>query len=77
MLVAQSCPILRGPMDCLLCSWDSPGKQTGVNCHSSPEDLSDPGIEPGSPALRADSLRFEPPRKPRIHFKKCLNRACH
>ena len=26
---------------------------------SSPEDLSDPGIEPGSPALQADSLPFE------------------
>ena len=25
----------------------------------SPEDLSDPGIEPGSPALQADSLPFE------------------
>ena len=25
----------------------------------SPEDVSDPGIEPGSPALQADSLMFE------------------
>ena len=25
----------------------------------SPEDLPDPGIEPGSPALQADSLPFE------------------
>ena len=30
----------------------------------SPEDLPDPGIEPGSPALQADSLLSEPPRKP-------------
>ena len=30
----------------------------------SPEDLSDPGIEPGSPALQADSLPSEPPGKP-------------
>ena len=29
-----------------------------------PGDLSDPGIEPGSPALQADSLPFEPPGKP-------------
>ena len=29
-------------------------------------DLSDPGIEPGSPTLQADSLLFEPPRKPKI-----------
>ena len=27
----------------------------------SPGDLPDPGIEPGSPALQADSLPFEPP----------------
>ena len=33
---------------------------------SSPGDLPDPGIEPGSPALQADSLLSEPPEKPRI-----------
>ena len=27
-------------------------------------DLPDPGIKPGSPALQADSLPSEPPRKP-------------
>ena len=30
----------------------------------SPGDLPDPGIEPGSPALEADALTSEPPRKP-------------
>ena len=30
----------------------------------SPEDLSDPGIEPGSPALQAESLPSEPPERP-------------
>ena len=30
----------------------------------SPEDLPDPGIETGSPALQADSSPFEPPGKP-------------
>ena len=30
-----------------------------------PGDLPDPGTEPGSPAMRADSLLFEPPGKPR------------
>ena len=30
----------------------------------SPGDLPDPGIEPGSPALQADSLSSEPPEKP-------------
>ena len=29
-----------------------------------PGDLPDPGIEPGSPALQADSLLSEPPGKP-------------
>ena len=31
---------------------------------SSPEDLPDPGIKPGSPALQADSLLAELPGKP-------------
>ena len=30
----------------------------------SPGDLPDPGIEPGSPSLRADTLTSEPPGKP-------------
>ena len=30
----------------------------------SPGNFSDPGSEPGSPALQADSLLSEPPRKP-------------
>ena len=30
----------------------------------SPGDLSDSGMEPGSPALQADSLPSEPPGKP-------------
>ena len=34
-LVAQLCPTLCDPMDCrLLCPLDSPGKNTGVGCHS-------------------------------------------
>ena len=39
----------------LLCSWDSPGKNTGVGCHFLLQgDLPDPGMEPvslTSPAL--------------------------
>ena len=46
----------------LLCSWDSPGKNTGVGWHS-PGDLPDPGTKHGSPALWADSLPSEPPEK--------------
>ena len=30
----------------------------------SPGDIPDPGIEPGSPTLRADALPSEPPGKP-------------
>ena len=32
----------------------------------SPEDLPDPGIEPGSPVLQADTLPSEPPGKPMV-----------
>ena len=32
--------------------------------YSSPGDLPNPGIEPGSPTLEADALTSEPPRKP-------------
>ena len=34
---------------------------SGLPFHS-PGDLPDPGIEPGSPALWADILLYEPPR---------------
>ena len=32
---------------------------------TSPGDLANPGIEPGSPALQADALLSEPPGKPK------------
>ena len=32
-----------------------------------PGDLPDPGIEPGSPALQAESLPSKPPGKPMVH----------
>ena len=35
----------------------------------SPEDLPDPGIEPGFPALQADSLPTEPP----VFNQSCLH----
>ena len=50
-----------------LCPWNSPGKNTGVGCHSLlqifPIQGSNPGIEPRSPTLWADSLPSKPPRK--------------
>ena len=33
VLVAQLCPALCDPMNRLLCSWASPGNNTGVGCH--------------------------------------------
>ena len=48
----------------LLCPWDSSGKNTGVGCHVLLQWVfSDPGIEPGSPALQAGSLSSKPPGK--------------
>ena len=72
MKVAQSCLTLCDPTDCkparLLCPWNSPGKDTGMDSCSllqatswillpyprrSPGDLPSPGIKPRSPALLA------------------------
>ena len=52
VLIAQLCLILCDPMDCaarLICSWDSPGKNTGVGCHFLlqgifPTQRSNPGL---------------------------------
>ena len=64
----QLCPVLCSPWT-LACQapprpWNSPGKNTGVGCHALPGDLPNPGIEPGYPALQADSLLSEPPGNP-------------
>ena len=49
----------------LLCSWDSPSKNTGVHCHfPASGDLLDPGIKPTSPALAGIFFTTEPPGKP-------------
>ena len=50
--------------------WNSPGKNTGVGSLSLPADLPDPGIEPGSPALQADSLPTELSGKPKELIKR-------
>ena len=68
MLVAQLCLTSQNPMDC-----SPPDSSVHGNsqmkilewvAHSFSEDLPDPGIEPGFPALQADSLPREPPEKP-------------
>ena len=38
----------------------------------SPGDLPNPGIESGSPTLQADSLPFEPPRKPQADITELI-----
>ena len=53
----------------LLCPWDSPDKNTGEGSPSS-GDLPHPGVNPGSPALQADSLPSEPPV---LHSKRYPN----
>ena len=55
--VAQSCPTLCNPMD-----YTAHGiLQARI---PSPGELPNPGIEPRSPALQADSLLAEPQGKP-------------
>ena len=81
VLVAQSGATLCDPMDCSL---------LGSSVHGillerilewlpwpSPGDLPDPGIEPGSPALQADSLLSEPPGKPIIEEMVYIKSQAH
>ena len=68
--VAQSCPTLFDPMDCI--AHQAPPSMgfsrqeywSGLP-FPSPGDLPDSGIEPGSPSLQADALPSKPPG---IHF---------
>ena len=68
-LVAQSCPTLCDPRSLqparLLCPWGFSRQEywSGLPCPS-PGDLPNPGIEPRSPILQADSLPSEPLGKP-------------
>ena len=55
----------------LLCPWNSLGKNARVGCHFLLQrDPPDPGMEPGSPALQADSLPSEPRGKPSCKFSE-------
>ena len=63
--VAQSCLTLCDPIDGgyqapLSMGFSRQEYQSGLP-FPSPGDLPDPGIEPGSPALQADALPYEPP----------------
>ena len=68
VLVAQSCPTICDPMDCSPLSSSVHGiLQARILewvAMSFSRDIPDPDIEPGSPALQAESLLSEPPGKP-------------
>ena len=68
VLVAQSCLTLCNPMDYrlirLLCPQNSPSKNTGLSSHFFLQGiLATQGLNPGFPALQAESLPSEPPGK--------------
>ena len=66
-LVVQSCPTLCDPHGLqptrLLCPWGFSRQEywSGLPCPP-PGDLPNPGIEPRSPTVQADSLPSEPPQ---------------
>ena len=73
MKVAELCLTLCHP---IVCPWNSPCKNTGVGClpFPSPGDLPEPGIEPRSPAIQADSLPSELQEIPKCRewgWEKC------
>ena len=67
VLVAQSCQTLCNPMDCnrqAPLSMAFSGQEYWSALTFPSRDLPDPRIQPTSPALQADSLLPELPRKP-------------
>ena len=72
VLVAQSCPTLCDPTDCSPPGSSVPGVLQARILEwvavSFPGDLPDPGVEPSSPALQADSMPSEPPGKPPVYL---------
>ena len=74
VLVAQSCP---APCDSMDCSHQVPPSMEFLRQEywsglpfPSPGDLLNPGIEPGSPVLQADTLPSEPPGNPKITYEE-------
>ena len=64
VLVAQMCPAICDPVDEALLSMGFSRQQYWSRLP--PGDLTNTEIEPGSPALQADSLPPEPPGKPLV-----------
>ena len=71
VLVAQSYLTLCNPLDC-----SPPGSSVPGILQASPGDLPNPGVEPGSPALQADSLPSMLPGKPKEDFCYCCYCCC-
>ena len=73
-LIAKLCPTLCHPMDCIACqallSMEFPRQEywSGL-LFPFPGDLPNPGIEPGSPALQADSLPLSHQGSPVVNKK--------
>ena len=75
MKVIQSCPTLYNPMEytvlgilqARILEWVPFSRRRSLlqETFPSPGDLPNPGIEPRSPKLQADSLPAEPPGKPK------------
>ena len=61
---AQSWPTLCDPWTIQSMEFSRPEYWSGLLCPP-PGDLPNPGIEPRSPTLQADSLPAEPPGKPK------------
>ena len=78
---AQLCPTLCNPMD-----YRPPGSSVhGILQAStevrltfySPEDITNPGVKPWSPALQADSSSSKSPGKPQIPHSTTKESICH
>ena len=70
VLVSQLCLTLCDPTDYTVHGFSRPEYWSGLPCPP-PGDLPNPGIEPASPILQADSLSSEPPGKPHLSFRVC------
>ena len=76
-LVAQSCPALCDPLNCSPPGSSVPGISQARILEwvaiSSLRALPDPGVEPVSPALQADSLPVEPSEKLQSGYRINVN----
>ena len=67
LCINESCSITSDSLQSygLYSPWNSPGQNTGVASLSLLQSLLNPGIQPRSPTLQADSLPAEPQGKPK------------